>query len=141
MQFLRNRGEPDQVVHDNVHRAANTVGRDVRKIECLGKNTLSGECAIAMDQQWQKLLASAFACPVLLCASAAHGDWINRLKMARVRNQMDMYLRAAAGFGPAGARRPRYLAARRSAAVRRLLDYRFPALTLGSIVFAGTARS
>src|SRR3954447_17445981 len=98
MQFLRNRGEPDQVVHDNVHRTANTVGRDVRKIECLGKYTLSGECAIAMDQQWQKLLASAFACAVLLCASAAHGDWINRLKMARVRNQMDMYLRAAAGF-------------------------------------------
>ena len=51
MQLLRDRGESDQVVDDDVQRTADAVGWNVSKIERLSENPLPGECAIPMYQQ------------------------------------------------------------------------------------------
>src|SRR6266702_3174377 len=48
MLLLRARGESDEVIHDDVNRAANRVGRQVREVERFRPDALSSESGIAM---------------------------------------------------------------------------------------------
>ena len=54
-----------------------------------------GECGVAVDEQREILLASAFAGAVLLGARAAYGDGIDGFEMAGVRDQVDVNFAAA----------------------------------------------
>src|SRR5579872_1564382 len=89
------RGESNEVVNDHVNRAADGVSRQVGIIHRLGENALPGKRGIAVDNQWQIFFAAAFAGAVLLGAGATDRDGIHRFKMARVRDEMDVYLAAA----------------------------------------------
>ncbi len=102
VQFARNRCEADQVVYDYVEGATYTVARNVGEIQSFGEDALAGESAIAVNQQWDELVAAAFTFAVLLGASAADGYGINSLKMAGIRNQVNMNFGAAAGDVLAG---------------------------------------
>ncbi len=59
-RVLRRRGEPDLVVHDNVHGAAGTVPTQKRQVERLGHHALPGEGGIAVegDRQHSEALGS-----------------------------------------------------------------------------------
>ena len=89
-------GESEQIVDDDVNGAADGVSGQVGVVHGLGENALSGECGVAVDEQRKIFFASAFAGAVLLGARAADGDGIDGFEMARIRDQVDVNLAAAA---------------------------------------------
>ena len=88
-------GESQQIVDHNVYGAADGVAGKIGVIHGLGKNALTGERSVAVNQQWQILFASAFTAAILFGASAANRDGIDRFEMAGIRNQMDVNFVAA----------------------------------------------
>ena len=88
-------GESEKIVDDDVNGAADGVAGKVGVVHGLGENALSGECSVAVNQQWQIFFASAFTAAVLFGASAADGDGIDGFEMAGIRNQMDVNFVAA----------------------------------------------
>ena len=90
VQFPAKCGESDQVVNDDMHRAADAVAGKISIVQRLRKDSLPSEGAIAVYHQRQILSASALAGAVLLGAAAADGHRIHRLEMAGIRNQMDV---------------------------------------------------
>ena len=59
--LFRAGGEADQVVDDDVHRAADRVAGEVGVVQRLGENALAGEGGVAVHHDRKLLLASAFA--------------------------------------------------------------------------------
>ena len=60
VQFAGRGRKSNQVVDDDMHGSANAEPRQVGVVESLGKNALSRERAIAVNQERQKFLTSAF---------------------------------------------------------------------------------
>src|SRR5258708_31346608 len=100
------RCEADEVVHDNVNRAAYGVGAQVREIERFRPDALSRECRVAVHDDGNYFVqsfpgaidvSSAQAAACLFGARPADGDRIDSLEMARIRNQVDADFLAAGG--------------------------------------------
>ncbi len=64
----------------------------------LGENSLSRESAVAVHQQRKELFFPAIAGAVLLGAGAADSYGIDGFKVARIRNQVNVDLGAAASL-------------------------------------------
>src|SRR5206468_663383 len=84
MQLLRYRGKSNQIVHDHVQRSTNTVRGNIGEIQSLSNDALPRECAVAVNQEWQKFLISALAGTVLLGARAADCNRIHGLEVTRI---------------------------------------------------------
>ena len=105
--FLRGAGgEADQIVHDDVNRATDGIGLQVREIHRFRKNALAREGRVAVHhdgddlvQRFRRtvLVRAAQAVARLLGAGAAHGYGIDGFEMAGIRNEMDADFLAGAG--------------------------------------------
>ena len=82
-------GESDQIVDDDVDRAAHGVRLKVSKVERLGPNTLPSESGVTVHHDGDDFGGAACAVARLLRANSADGDWINCFQMARVGNQVN----------------------------------------------------
>src|SRR6185312_11477892 len=80
----------EQVVRDDLDCSANVVAVQRRHVQRLGANALTGECSVAVEDDRQHLLFAGFADALLPCARAPHDDGIDRLKMARVRGEVQV---------------------------------------------------
>ena len=89
-------GEAEQIVDDDMNRAADGVAGQVGVVHGFGEDALSGERGVAVHEERKIFFASAFAGAILLGASAADGDGIDGFEMAGIRNQMDVNFAAAA---------------------------------------------
>src|SRR5260370_184496 len=104
--FLNGLGrESDQVIYDDVNRAANGVSPQVREVKRFRPNTLARESRVAMHNDGNDFVLrsprtvdvrSAQAVASLFRAPPGRGDRIHRLQMARIRNKMDADLFAGA---------------------------------------------
>ena len=90
-------GEAEEVVDDDVNRAADGVSGEVGVVHGLGENALSGECGVAVDEKRKIFFAATFPGAILLGAGAADGDGIDGFEVAGVRDEVDVNLAAAAG--------------------------------------------
>ncbi len=86
---LRRGGEPELVVHDEVHRAADVVSRHLGQVQRLGHDALPRKGGVAVEQHRQHLPALPVALLVLLGAGHALDDGIDGFEMTRVRRQRD----------------------------------------------------
>jgi hypothetical protein len=77
-------GESEQVVDDHVNGAADGVTGKIGIVHGLGEDALSGEGGVAVDEEREIFLASAFAGAVLLGAGAADGDGIDGFEVAGI---------------------------------------------------------
>ena len=77
-------GESEQIVDDDMNRAADGIAGKVGVIHGFGEDALSGESGIAVNQEREIFFASAFAGAVLLGARAADGDGIDGFEMAGI---------------------------------------------------------
>src|SRR5258706_5221456 len=103
--------ESDEVIHDDVNRAANGVSPQVGKVKRFRPDALAGESRVAMHD-YRNHFVQRFAGTVdvgpaqavarLLGACAANGDGINGLQMARIRNEVNADFLAAGGDVSAG---------------------------------------
>ncbi len=89
------RGESEKIVDDDVDGAADGVSRQVGIVHGLGEDALTGERCVSMNQEGNIFFGATFARAVLLGARAAHGDGIDGLEVAWVRNEVDVHLAAA----------------------------------------------
>ncbi len=96
-------GEADHVVDDDVHRAAHPVAGELGHVQRLGEHPLAGEGGVAVeDDREHPVVAPLVAEPHLLGPHAAERHGIDRLQVARVRDQMDVDLVAVAAGEVAG---------------------------------------
>ena len=95
-------GEADQVVDDDVDRAADVEAGEVGQVERLGERPLAGEGGVAVEEDRHHLPPRVAAAPRLLGAHPADGDRIDRLEVAGVGDQVDRQLAAVAGAEGAG---------------------------------------
>src|SRR5438477_12145799 len=111
MFLSRLRRESDEVVRDDVTRAANSVGAQVRKVERFRPHALACKRRVAMhDAEYNFVqlfprtinVRSAQAIARLLRAGAANGNRIDGLQMAGIRNKVDADLFATSGDVSAG---------------------------------------
>ena len=111
MFLSRPRRESDKVVHDDVNRAANSVGAQVRKVERFRPNALACKRRVAMHDDGYNFVQrfprtinvrSAQAVTRLLRAGAANGNRIDGLQMAGIRNKVDADFLATGGDVRAG---------------------------------------
>ena len=94
---LRRGGEPDLVVHHDVHRAAGPVAAQLGQLEGLGYHALAGERRVAVDQQRQHGEPGlTHVDHVLLGPDDALEHRVDRLEVARVGHQRDRDLRPVA---------------------------------------------
>ena len=89
------RGEADQVVDDDLNRAAHGVRLEIGKIESLGPDALPGERRVAVHHDGHDLVVRAVipairAVACQLGPRPAHGHGIDRFEVAGVRYQMDV---------------------------------------------------
>jgi len=105
------RGEADEVVHDDVDRAAHGVSPQVGEIERFRPDALAGESGVAMHHDGDDLVRSfprtvkvGAAQPVtrLLGARAADCNGIDSFQMARIRHEVHPDFFAGAGNVGAG---------------------------------------
>ncbi len=90
------RGETDEIVDDDVDRAADGVRLQVREVERFRQDALAGKCGVAVHDDrpdFVKRFARAVddrtvhAVARLLGARAAHGHGIDRFQVAGIRDQ------------------------------------------------------
>ena len=79
-----------------MHGPTHAVTRNVGKVQGLSEDALTGEGAIAVNQQREKLFASALTSAFLFGTRASNRDRIHGFKMARIGHQVNMDFRAAA---------------------------------------------
>src|SRR5260370_4899029 len=103
--------ESDEVIHDDVNRAANGVSPQVGKVKRFRPNALACESRVAMHDNGNNFVqcfartvdeGSTQAVARLLRARAANGDGINGLQMPRIRNEGNADFLAAGGDVSAG---------------------------------------
>src|SRR5260370_40107037 len=110
--FLRGLGrESDQVINDDVNRAANGVSPKVGKVKRFRPNPLARESRVAMHNDGNDFVqrfagtvdvGSTQAVARLLGARAANGYGINGFQMARIPNEVNADFLAAGGDVSAG---------------------------------------
>ncbi len=102
----RRRGETDLVVDHDVHAAADSIPADLRQVEGLGDDTLTGERCVAVQQQRQDRVGLELgAVPTdLVHPGPDHAEHhrVDRFEMRRVRGQFERKLVAVAGDERAG---------------------------------------
>src|SRR4029077_16300556 len=100
------RREPDEVVYDDVNRAAYSVGTEVREVQRLRPNPLPRKSGVAMHHDGDNFVqrfagtinvGSPEAIARLLRAGPADGDRIDSLQMARIRDEVDADFLATGG--------------------------------------------
>jgi hypothetical protein len=84
MLFAVTRREAEKIVDHDVNRAAHGVSRQVGVVHSLGENSLARERGIAVHQQREVLLASAFAGAILLGARAPDRHGVDGFQVARI---------------------------------------------------------
>ena len=94
--------EPELVVDDDVHGAADAVALDARQVERLGHHALAGERGVAVQQQRQHRERLGVVDAVLLGPHHALDDRIDGLEVRWVGGQLDGDLVAQAGDELAG---------------------------------------
>jgi hypothetical protein len=82
------RCESDEVVDDNVDRAAHAEPVDSVEIQGLGSDPLSRQRGVPVDQEGQDAPPALRADSVLPCFRPAHHHRANGFEMARVRHEM-----------------------------------------------------
>ena len=97
MLLHRRRGKADEIVDDDVDRAADGVALQIGEVQCLGPDTLPGKCRVAMHDDRPNLI-QRFARSIddrtvrtvsrLFRARAAHRNWIDGFEMARIGNDV-----------------------------------------------------
>ena len=95
-RVLRDGGEADLVVDDDVDRAAGRVALEARQVQRLGDDALAHERRVAVDEERHHAAALAIAAPVLLGAHAALDDRVHELEVARVEGEREVHLAARA---------------------------------------------
>ncbi len=95
-------GETDEVVDDDVNAAADREALDFSKIESLGPDALTGESGVSVDGDGEDAVDAVGAPAGLLGAGAPHGDGIDSLEMAGVRDEMQGDPLVIAGVKDAG---------------------------------------
>ena len=95
-------GETDEVVDDDVNAAADREALDFSKIESLGPDALTGESGVSVDGDREDAVDAVGAPAGLLGAGAAHGDGIDGLEMAGVRDEVQGDPLVVAGVKDAG---------------------------------------
>src|SRR2546427_4000213 len=102
----RLRCKADEVIHDDVNRAANGVGPQVREVKRFRPDALARESRVAVHDDGndfvQRFLRTVDVRPAqavarLLGAGPADRDRIDSFQMARIRNEMDADFLAAGG--------------------------------------------
>src|ERR1700683_4649096 len=88
VRFRRHGGEADQIIHDDVDRAADGEAFDAGVIQSFGPDALAGEGRVAVQQDRQHSLSSIGADARLLGAGATHRYWIDGFEMAGIRDQV-----------------------------------------------------
>src|SRR5260370_17609787 len=95
--------ESDEVIHDDVNRAANGVSPKVGKVKRFRPNALARESRVAMHDNGNNFVqrfagtvdvGSTQAVSRLLGARAANGYGINGFQMPRIRNQLNPHFLA-----------------------------------------------
>src|SRR5216684_4543488 len=100
--LLGPRGEADQVVHDDVNGAADSVGLEVSEIKRFRPDALAGKGGVAVHDDGNDLLGAAGAVAGLLCAGTAHGDGVDGFEVAGIGDEMDADFLAGGGDVGAG---------------------------------------
>jgi hypothetical protein len=88
---LRRGGKADEIVHDDVHRAADRKSLDARHVQRLGANALARERRIAVHHHRHHAPPTVFAAPLLLCARPPDHHRVDRFQMAWIRHEMDFH--------------------------------------------------
>ena len=105
----RPRGEADQIVDDDVNRAADGVGLEVGEIQRFRQNSLARKRGVAVHHDGNNFVGvearRAAGIAGLLCARAAHSDRIDGFQMAGIRNQVNVDFFAVRGDVSARLRR------------------------------------
>ena len=92
VERLRLGGEADHVVHDHVHRAPHPVAVEVGHVQRLGEDPLAGEGGVAVEHDREDPLVPLVVVePHLLGPHAPERYRIDRLQVARVRDQVDVH--------------------------------------------------
>ena len=95
-RLLRRGGEPDLVVHDDVHRAAGVVARQRRHRQRLGHDALAGERGVAVEQHRQAAPPPRVPHAILLRPHRAQHDRVHELEVAGVVVEVEVDVGAAA---------------------------------------------
>ena len=83
------RGEAEQIIDDDVNRAADGVGGKIVEVERFRPNSLTCEGGVAMQSDRQHTLPALRANARLFGARAAHGHRIHGFQMTRIRDEMN----------------------------------------------------
>src|SRR6266404_3495776 len=97
MLLLRPRGKADQVVDDDVDRAAHGVSMQISQIERFRPDALARESGVAVHDDGHNFGGAAYAVACLLGASAADRDGIDGFQMAWVGHQVNADFLASGG--------------------------------------------
>ena len=89
---LRSGRKADQVVHDNVNRAADRKALNARHVQHFGTNALARERRISVHHYRYHAPPAVFAAPLLLRAGPADHHRIDRFQMAGIRYQMNFHV-------------------------------------------------
>ena len=94
---LGSRREPELVVHDDVHGAADVVARDLREVERLGDDALAGERRVTVDEHGQHGVAGRVAEPVAAGPRHPLDDGVDGFEVRRVRRERERDVGAGRG--------------------------------------------
>src|SRR5262249_22928011 len=101
-RLIGQRGEADLVVDDEVNGAAGGVAIELRKIQGLRHNALTGEGRVAVDEYGNDTLARGIAEAILLGAHDAFDHRIDGFEVARVRRHRHQNFLADGGLAQTG---------------------------------------
>src|SRR5205085_5366629 len=97
MEVARHGCEANEIVDDDVNRAANIVAVHAGIVQRLGPHALSGEGCITVNQKWEKLRAATLPGAVLLSTRAPHRNRVNGFQMTGIGHQVNVNPRSASG--------------------------------------------
>jgi hypothetical protein len=93
-RVLGDGGEADEVVDDDVDRAADGVPLELRVVQTLGDDALAGERGIAVDQERDHAQTVGIAAEALLGPAAAKDHCVHRFKVAGIAGHRQVHLAA-----------------------------------------------
>jgi hypothetical protein len=93
-RVLGDRGEPDLVVDDEVHRAAGRVALEARHVERLGDHALTDEGRVAVDEEGHDAPPLA---TILFRADSTFDHRVHELEVARVEGEREVDALPGAG--------------------------------------------
>ncbi len=85
----RDRGETDQIIHDDAHGTAHGESGNSRHVQRLGANALPRKCGVAVHGDGDHLLAAVLTTARLFSARAADDHRVGGFEVAGVGNEMN----------------------------------------------------